>query len=59
MESGELDAYSRVVSGVAAELTPKVASLRVPQGAAGGAGKARGAGRASARPSCSPATGSC
>src|SRR5580658_5103539 len=31
MESGELDAYSRVVSGVAAELTPKVASLRVPQ----------------------------
>ena len=32
MESGELDAYSRVVSGVAADLTPKVASLRVPQG---------------------------
>jgi S1-C subfamily serine protease len=27
----ELDAYSRIVSGVAAELTPKVASLRVPQ----------------------------
>ncbi len=26
-----LDAYSQVVSGVAAELTPKVASLRVPQ----------------------------
>jgi S1-C subfamily serine protease len=26
-----LDAYSRVVSGVAAELTPRVASLRVPQ----------------------------
>jgi S1-C subfamily serine protease len=24
-----LDAYSRVVSGVAAELTPKVASLRI------------------------------
>ena len=42
MESGELDAYSRVVSGVAAELTPKVASLRVPTGAAGGAGTARG-----------------
>ena len=35
MESGELDAYSRVVSGVAAELTPKVASLRVPQGRGG------------------------
>src|SRR5580692_8311418 len=35
MESGELDAYSRVVSGVAAELTPKVASLRVPQGSGG------------------------
>ena len=27
-----LDAYSRVVAGVAAELTPKVASLRVTQG---------------------------
>jgi S1-C subfamily serine protease len=26
-----LDAYSRVVAGVAAELTPKVASVRVPQ----------------------------
>jgi S1-C subfamily serine protease len=35
MESGELDAYSRVVSGVAAELTPKVASLRVPQRSGG------------------------
>ncbi len=33
-ESG-LDAYSKVVSGVAAELTPKVASLRVPQGGRG------------------------
>jgi S1-C subfamily serine protease len=29
-ESG-LDAYSQIVSGVAAELTPRVASLRVPQ----------------------------
>ena len=48
-----LDAYSQVVSGVAAELTPKVASLRVPQ--AGGAA----AGRASVPPSCSPGTGSC
>jgi S1-C subfamily serine protease len=36
MGSDELDAYSRVVSGVAAELTPKVASLRVPQGRGGG-----------------------
>ena len=26
-----LDAYSQVVAGVAAELTPKVASLRVPR----------------------------
>ena len=32
-----LDAYSQIVSGVAAELTPKVASLRVP--AAGGRGR--------------------
>ena len=30
-----LDAYSRVVAGVAAELTPKVASLRVAQGMRG------------------------
>jgi S1-C subfamily serine protease len=30
-----LDAYSRVVSGVAAELTPRVASLRVPQARGG------------------------
>ena len=43
MESGELDAYSRVVSGVAAELTPKVASLRVPQGS-GGRGRDGGRG---------------
>ena len=48
-----LDAYSQVVSGVAAELTPKVASLRVPQTAA-----ARRA-RATDPPSCSPETGSC
>jgi S1-C subfamily serine protease len=27
----DLDGYSRIVAGVAAELTPKVASLRVPQ----------------------------
>jgi S1-C subfamily serine protease len=38
-----LDAYSQVVSGVAAELTPKVASLRVPQ-AAGRGGQERGRG---------------
>jgi len=30
-----LDAYSRVVSGVAAEITPRVASLRVPQARGG------------------------
>src|SRR5580698_3091910 len=40
MESeNELDAYSRVVSGVAAELTPRVASLRVPQGSGRGGGR--------------------
>ena len=27
-----LDAYSLIVSGVAEQLTPKVASLRVPRG---------------------------
>jgi S1-C subfamily serine protease len=38
-EELELDSYSRVVSGVAAELTPRVASLRVPQqGGRGGPG---------------------
>src|SRR6266704_1741329 len=31
-EDAALDAYSRIVAGVAAELTPKVASLRVAQG---------------------------
>src|SRR6201989_2173627 len=31
----DLDGYSKIVSGVAAELTPKVASLRVPQGGRG------------------------
>jgi S1-C subfamily serine protease len=36
-----LDAYSQVVAGVAAELTPRVASLRVPQ-AAGRAGESLG-----------------
>jgi S1-C subfamily serine protease len=33
-----LDAYSQIVSGVAARLTPKVASLRVPRRGAGGRG---------------------
>jgi S1-C subfamily serine protease len=40
MESEDaLDSYSRVVSGVAAELTPRVASLRVPQGSGRGDGR--------------------
>ncbi len=38
-----LDAYSQVVAGVAAELTPRVASLRVPQGP-GGRGRDGGRG---------------
>src|SRR5260370_24700324 len=37
-----LDEYSRVVSGVAAELTPRVASLRVPQAGGGRAGESLG-----------------
>src|ERR1700746_3394735 len=37
-----LDAYSQVVTGVAAELTPKVASLRVPRAGSGGAGESLG-----------------
>jgi len=37
-----LDAYSQVVAGVAAELTPKVASLRVPRAGSGGAGESLG-----------------
>ena len=37
-----LDEYSRVVSGVAAELTPKVASLRVPQAGGGRGGESLG-----------------
>ncbi len=43
MESDQpLDSYSRVVSGVAAELTPKVASLRVPQRSGGRGGESLG-----------------
>src|SRR5262250_1026442 len=37
-----LDAYSQVVAGVAAELTPKVASLRVPQAGGGRGGESLG-----------------
>jgi S1-C subfamily serine protease len=37
-----LDAYSQVVAGVAAHLTGKVASLRVPQSRSGGPGSRRG-----------------
>src|ERR1700722_7285549 len=40
-----LDVYSQIVSGVAARLTPKVASLRVPrQGSRGGTGESLGSG---------------
>ena len=44
MEHGPLDAYSRTVAGVAAELTPRVASLRVRHGG----GRYRGEGLGSA-----------
>jgi len=37
-----LDAYSQVVAGVAAELTPRVASLRVPQAGGGRGGESLG-----------------
>jgi S1-C subfamily serine protease len=40
--SHPLDAYSQIVSGVAATLTPRVASLRVPR--RGGAGESLGSG---------------
>jgi S1-C subfamily serine protease len=40
--TGPLDAYSQIVTGVAARLTPKVASLRVPR--RGGAGESLGSG---------------
>ena len=43
--SNPLDAYSQIVSGVAGRLTPKVASLRVPQrGSRGGTGESLGSG---------------
>jgi S1-C subfamily serine protease len=41
-EQSPLDAYSQVVTGVAAHLTGKVASLRVPQSRSGGPGQRRG-----------------
>jgi len=37
-----LDAYSQIVAGVAEQLTPKVASLRVPRRGSGGRGESRG-----------------
>src|SRR5260370_35824964 len=37
-----LDAYSQIVAGVAAELTGKVASLRVPRQGSGRGGESRG-----------------
>ncbi|MBO0808201.1 MAG: trypsin-like peptidase domain-containing protein, partial [Actinobacteria bacterium] len=40
----ELDAYSQIVTGVAAQLTPKVASLRVPRRGAGRMGESLGSG---------------
>ena len=40
-DQSPLDAYSQVVTGVAAHLTPKVASLRVPQSRSGGPGPRR------------------
>src|ERR1700678_433547 len=40
--SHPLDAYSQIVSGVAAKLTPKVASLRVPRRGPGGSGESLG-----------------
>jgi S1-C subfamily serine protease len=41
-DQSPLDAYSQVVTGVATHLTPKVASLRVPQSRSGGPGPRRG-----------------
>jgi S1-C subfamily serine protease len=41
-DQSPLDAYSQLVAGVAAHLTGKVASLRVPQSRSGGPGPRRG-----------------
>jgi len=43
-DQSPLDAYSQVVAGVAAHLTGKVASLRVPRSRSGGPGQRRGGG---------------
>ena len=54
-DSAELDAYSRVVTSVAAELTASVAARSsTPSAPAAAAWKG-----APAPPSCSPTTGSC
>jgi hypothetical protein len=42
MTAEPLDAYSQVVAGVAAELTPRVASLRVPHSGGGMRGEGLG-----------------
>jgi len=44
--SEALDAYSRIVAGVAEQLTPKVASLRVPQSRTAGRGRGESLGSA-------------
>jgi S1-C subfamily serine protease len=41
-ENEPLDAYSRIVAGVAEQLTPTVASLRVPRRGSGGRGESLG-----------------
>ena len=41
-ENEPLDSYSQIVAGVAAELTGKVASLRVPQPGRGNASRGGG-----------------
>jgi S1-C subfamily serine protease len=46
VQDDALDAYSRIVAGVARELTPRVASLRVPRGSGPGGGRGFGQGEA-------------
>ena len=57
-ENEPLDSYSQIVAGVAAELTGKVASLRVPQPGRGNASRGGGGrgGDSLARPWSSPRT---
>ena len=57
-DQSPLDTYSQIVAGVAAELTGKVASLRVPQRVPAAPARVAAA-RASAPASCSPGTASC